>query len=387
MGRGLADVYDEDRLSVISQNLAAAVDAATFGEGSWDRVPAILCDAFPGLIGSFLNMNFSESRVNYYASQNIAPAFITSYAEHFAAINPWATYWGPINRTTIAASEDVYPARSFANSEFYNDWLLPQGRVEAAVGMKLVGGRDEAVYFTLNYPLVRSDTYDRAALKVLNNIRGSLERSVNLARLLRSDVETMVAKTALVERSRYAAFVVDSDRHLRDANPLAEQLFVSGSGVTVRFGRCHLTDADADARFAAALDSLAQGKPTPVSRIGFRTATGAWQVSLAALPVVQPPGGARLVLLPPQRMILVLIADLDSKGVRTGSLESFARVFGLTQSEIAFCNRLLLGESIVEAADRLGITQGTARTRLKLIFQKTGTSRQAELMLLLVNAS
>ena len=86
-------------------------------------------------------------------------------------------------------------------------------------------------------------------------------------------------------------------------------------------------------------------------------------------------------------MILVLIADLDSKGVRTGSLESFAKVFGLTQSEIAFCNRLLLGESIVEAADRLGITQGTARTRLKLIFQKTGTSRQAELMLLLVKAS
>ena len=387
MGRALLDVYDEDRVSLISQNLAAAIDAATFGEGSWDRVPAILCDAFPGSIGSFVNMNFSENRVNFYASQNIAPAFITSYAEHFAAINPWAAYWGPINRTTIAASEDVYPARSFANSEFYNDWLLPQGRAEAAVGMKLVGGHDEAVHFTLNYALAQSDTYDRAALKVLNNIRGSLERSVNLARLLRSDVETVVARTALVERSRSAAFVVDGDRRLRDANALAERLFASGSGVTARHGRCHLADADADAHFAAALDRLSQGRPSPVSRIGFRTAAGAWQVSLAALPVVEPPGGARLVLLPPQRMILVLVSDLGSKGLRTGNLEPLGRVFGLTQSEIVFCKRLLLGASIVEAAEQLGITQGTARTRLKTIFQKTGTSRQAELMLLLVNAS
>jgi hypothetical protein len=153
MGRALLDVYDEDKVSLISQNLAAAIEAATFGEGSWDQVPAILCDAFPGSIGSFVNMNFSESRVNFYASQNIAPAFISSYAEHFAAINPWAAYWGPINRTTIAASGDAYPARSFANSEFYNDWLLPQGRAEAAVGMKLVGGHDEAVHFTLNYAL------------------------------------------------------------------------------------------------------------------------------------------------------------------------------------------------------------------------------------------
>lgn len=387
MGRALLDAYDEDRVSVISQNLAAAIDAATFGESSWDNVPAILCDAFPGSIGSFVNMNFSEGRVNYYASQNIAPAFITSYAEHFAAINPWAAYWGPINRTTIAASEDVYPARSFANSEFYNDWLLPQGRPEAAVGMKLIGERNEAVHFTLNYPLARSGIYDSAALKVLNNIRGNLECSVNLARLLRSDVETAIAKTALVERSRCAAFVLDGDRRLRDANWLAEQLFTLGKGVAIRHGRCHLADANADARFAAALDKLSRGEPTSVSRIGFRTAAGAWQVSLAALPTAQSPVSGRLVLLPPRRMILVLVVSLGVGGASGVNLDTLVHVFGLTPSEIAFCKRLLLGETIVEAAEQLGITQGTARTRLKTIFQKTGTSRQAELMLLLVNAS
>lgn len=387
MGWVSLDAYDEDRVSVISRDMAAAIDAATFGQGSWDQVPAILSEAFPGSWGGLANMNFSESRLNFLSFHNMDPAFVSAYAEHFALINPWNAYWGRIKGTTIAASEEVSPAQNFAKSEFYNDWLLPQNNAVAAAGMKLVHEGGEVVNLLVHYPLSKSEVYDQATVKILNNVRGNLERSVNLARLLRSDVETAVAEAALVERGRGAAFIVDSDRRLREANPLAERLFASGHGVTVRYGRCHLGDAAADARFASALEMLSRGEPTPISRIGFRTATGAWQLSLAALPVAQPPGRARFSLLPLRRMVLVLVVDLGSREPNVGGLEGLAGGFGLTPAEIAFCKRLLLGETIAEAADLLGITQGTARTRLKAIFQKTGTSRQAELMLLLVNMS
>ncbi|MCY1299520.1 hypothetical protein D9M70_490500 [compost metagenome] len=56
---------------------------------------------------------------------------------------------------------------------------------------------------------------------------------------------------------------------------------------------------------------------------------------------------------------------------------------GLTPAEIAFCQRLALGESVADAAEQLGITVETTRTRLKAIFHKTQTSRQGQLMLLL----
>ena len=156
--------------------------------------------------------------------------------------------------------------------------------------------------------------------------------------------------------------------------------------MTVRHSRCHLADAAADARFAATLTLLSQGKPSAVSRIGFRTGTGSWQVSVAALPIAQPAGG-RLILLPPERLVLVQILEFGSKGLAAEDLAPLAPAFGLTPSEVALCRRLLLGESLVDAAEQLGISQETARTRLKTIFQKTGTSRQAELMLLLARAS
>lgn len=387
MGWVSLDAYDEDRVSVISRKLAAAIDAATFGEGSWGEVPAILSEAFPGSWGGLANVSFPENRLNFLSLQNMEPAFMAAYAEHFAYVNPWNAYWGRIKGTTIAASEEVSPAQNFIKTEFYNDWLLPQNRAVAAAAMKLVGESGEVVNLLVHYPLSKSGVYDRAAVKVLTNIRGNLDRSVNLARLLRADLETAVAEAALVERSRCAAFIVDGDRCLREANRLAERLFASGHGVAVRHGRCHLADAAADARFAMALGKLSRGEPTPISRIGFRTAAGAWQVSLAALPIAQPPGRSRLALLPLRRMVLVLAVDLGSRASNAGSLEALGGGFGLTQSEIAFCKRLLLGETIAEAAEKLGITQGTARTRLKAIFQKTGTSRQAELMLLLVNMS
>ena len=39
-------------------------------------------------------------------------------------------------------------------------------------------------------------------------------------------------------------------------------------------------------------------------------------------------------------------------------------VYKRQQSEIAFCKRLLLGETIAEAAEKLGITQGTVRRQI-----------------------
>jgi DNA-binding CsgD family transcriptional regulator len=45
--------------------------------------------------------------------------------------------------------------------------------------------------------------------------------------------------------------------------------------------------------------------------------------------------------------------------------------------------RLSRGEVLRNAAEAEGITIETARTRLKVIFQKTSTSRQLELALLL----
>jgi len=60
--------------------------------------------------------------------------------------------------------------------------------------------------------------------------------------------------------------------------------------------------------------------------------------------------------------------------------------FGLTPSEARLALHLVTGETLRSAAAELHISYETARTQLKSIFSKTGTCRQAELVVVVVTA-
>lgn len=60
--------------------------------------------------------------------------------------------------------------------------------------------------------------------------------------------------------------------------------------------------------------------------------------------------------------------------------ELLQRLYGLTAAEAGLLAALVAGYSLDEAAPALGIVKETARKRLRIIFQKTGTNRQAELV-------
>ncbi|WP_156460136.1 helix-turn-helix transcriptional regulator [Mesorhizobium sp. Root157] len=363
--------------------MAAVIDAATFGIHSWEEVPAAFSRYFPGSWVGLHNINFSEISLNFLSAHNIEPQFFRSFQEHFVYVNPWNPHWSTVKSGVISLSERVAPARMFAHTEFFNDWLLPQKNVEAAMGLKIDGDHGESIQFMMHYPLSHSDKYDDAGAEVLRRTRGNLLRSIEFGRLMRSRAESAAAGAALVERGLRATFVVDGDRTVREANQQAVDLFSSATALSVRFDRIYLSNKEADSKFGNVLAALAAGIPTDGSRISFRTADGAWQVALAALPGVTAQGGTILSLIPPRRMVLVLVTDLSSERLKSTNLSALSAAFRLTPSEVAFCRRLLLGESVAEAAGQLGITIMTARSRLKAIFHKTDTSRQGQLMLLL----
>jgi DNA-binding CsgD family transcriptional regulator len=60
--------------------------------------------------------------------------------------------------------------------------------------------------------------------------------------------------------------------------------------------------------------------------------------------------------------------------------------FDLTLAEARLALHLVTGETLRSAAAKLSITYETARTSLKNIFRKTGTCRQAELVVVILTA-
>jgi DNA-binding CsgD family transcriptional regulator len=66
---------------------------------------------------------------------------------------------------------------------------------------------------------------------------------------------------------------------------------------------------------------------------------------------------------------------------------AFAKLYGLTDGELRLLNGLTPGLSLAEAGSRLGISEATAKTHLRRIFRKTKTSKQAELLYLLMTST
>ena len=84
----------------------------------------------------------------------------------------------------------------------------------------------------------------------------------------------------------------------------------------------------------------------------------------------------------PQRAIaIVLVSDPETE--IQARVDDLRERFGFTPAEATFALEIIKGDGRQAAADRLGISVATARTHLSNIFDKTGSRRQAELVLLL----
>jgi DNA-binding CsgD family transcriptional regulator len=77
----------------------------------------------------------------------------------------------------------------------------------------------------------------------------------------------------------------------------------------------------------------------------------------------------------------------DTGHARTIDHGSVSRLYGFTRAEVTLVGLLLEGKSLQEAAAELFISVNTARTHLKRALLKTDTSRQAELLRLLLTSS
>jgi len=99
-------------------------------------------------------------------------------------------------------------------------------------------------------------------------------------------------------------------------------------------------------------------------------------LSVVVAPLVAGPGAEPVAVL--------LINDPDNQVLP--SVETICRLFELTDAEAKLALALAEGQRIEEAAEVLGITLSSARTYLKRIFGKTGVTRQAELVRLVMAA-
>lgn len=274
-------------------------------------------------------------------------------------------------RGEVALDRDLIDAGE--DAPFFDEFLPRfDGRWWAGIGIQ--SGPD---FWSLT--LHRSShqgAFEQTERAVLKQFSLRLNEVCNLAHLAGRVTLSIVANS--FDQIGKAVVAIDTDGRFIHANSAAQQLL--GNSIHIAGGRLILRDRHAAEEYNKVIDrlrGLREGKTLCAAPIVARRENAA-PVVIRILPV---DGEARSPFLCARALLLLteLAAPAET------DWQVFSRAFGLTPAEARLAAQLAIGETLERAANTLGVTKETARSRLKSIFQKTDTHRQAALVTLLAS--
>ena len=215
-------------------------------------------------------------------------------------------------------------------------------------------------------------------LEDLRTISRHVEKSLRLSvRLLNAELTNIGLGEAL-SRVGIGVFALDALGSVLFSNPAAQRLV--GDAFYLAEGRLRVNDAlmgpALDKAFTQTLHAISQDLTADPKPILVRSSHH--RLAIYLLPVFQA-SLAQEALTHTRAIMLVIEHKLDEPADPT----IIRDLFGLTLGEARIAAIIGAGLSPKDAAERLGITDDTARTVLKRVFSKVGVSRQSELVALL----
>lgn len=329
-------------LDTISEALGAS--GATMVLGRTRRASVAVSHSVTGLIEEYFHLAIPDTRET---------RVMTRFTEGF--------------RTDY---DDFSPAE-MARDPYYQEFLAPHGLGYHAAAT-LAGGPDELV-LSLKRP-ARRGHYDGFELDQLQRALPHLRQAARTAAMAwrasftgQLDAFAHIGIGAVLLDRRGRAVEVN------EAVALGDAVDIVGGELTALLGQDRVALAAA-IRGALGFD-MPSRNPPPSTVIVHRIA-GRRPVVADVLPIA---GAMRSLLAP--AVVIVLLRDLDRRSVPP--LDLLRRTFGLTPREAELAAQLARGVTLREAAAALAITELHARQRLKVVFVKTGATRQTELVMML----
>jgi len=277
-------------------------------------------------------------------------------------------------RGSVILDQHMCPRLDGVRSEFYNDYLAPVGHVSGPTEMIDSEGNDALMLAAMRgHRRAPFGEIERKGLQVLLP-------HVTRAKAVGARLQMLDASTSVLDALDVAILFMTSSGELIHSSEAADAIIESGDGLSVINGRLHATEPRLDARFREALRTATRsgrGIDSP--------ATVTIDRSSAKRPyrLLMSPLRHGLASFAGMRQPEVVLLILDQDNLRPAAIDVLRRVFGLTRREATLASVLSTGKPIDEAAEEIGMAYETARSHLRHIFDKTQTSRQTELMMVL----
>lgn len=299
------------------------------------------------------------------------------YAREHAADNLWLQRCGHAVRTGALVHSDDHVGRAeFRATRFYEQVLRPLDRIDNALGLVALREGEEAVLLSLHRP-GRLPAWDGHELAVLHRLSPHWVNAWALHRRLAWLEEQATTLDAALDVLPTPMVLFDAGGRIGKLNEAAARLLQDGG---LLHGKAGLVSARNDgSALATAIGAACRGRPAgdgARERARQRLILHDGDGQAAASVDIQPLPAS----LSADSFAAVMFVQPVSAPAGSEASDVLRRMFGLTQAEAALALALRQHGQLGTAAAALGITPGSARTRLKVVFDKVGERSQAALL-------
>jgi DNA-binding CsgD family transcriptional regulator len=353
--------------------LLAAIHEAALAPESWNDVMVGLTSALGANYGAIIAGRTGEMPATMVAT-NADPIFAGSYDAYYREIDPVVPRVQAMSAGTVVTHGELMPAGAMLRTEFYNDWARPQGVHGCMIAKFMPSGSTGVV--CLSMPSGAAD-FGSDEVDFVGALTPHLRIAVRTQHLVSGLELQRDAALEVLGRIGHASLFVDASGKVVYANKLAEELLRQGDGLSFRDGAlgCASNSSTASLR---RLMFLATRSPTPRGG-SLRLERPSGRAPLVV--TISPVSGRnleRMSLSDPRALVIASMPEHVS-GEKARALQD---LFGMTPAEVTVTIAIANGGGVKRCAELLGVAVSTVRTHLHRAFEKTGTSRQAELAFL-----
>lgn len=328
-----------------------------------------------------------DIRANYVlgsVSHGFDPDRVQQFETHFGAISPWKDRIMNMAIGQVSSHRQVCPPDAYAATEFYNDWMVPQGDLVGGGLSLLFNDAGRVVVAGAHYEKRRMDRHEEPWIRMLRALVPNMQHAMEMARVT-GEARLIQAAGGLGFGRDAAVLTITRDlNRLVHANRQAHVLLEEGG--VARLG---------DKGTVAFVDSRVRHwfeKARSVSRFDHTTKFATFALTnvssdqkmichcaMVDTDVTQIGGMGPLNNLAGPGILITLHRVSPSHHIAVALRDRF----GLTPKEAEVAVWLAYGQTMNQIAEMNGTSVHTVRSQLKSVLSKAGVNSQLALVALI----
>jgi len=367
-------------MDTINDELIGGFYAAAAGEMTWPQALSPLLQDFDAWAVTMFGIDIQLGAVDFsFEAGDVKPEASIDYIRTWHRHDPRGAFMLQLPVGEWDSCHRHFDDDFVKNSPFYQEFLIPYG------GRWTSGGnvyRDDRinVVMSVHRGLAAGPLAD-ATLPVLEHLGVHMRKALGLWLARRKRDTRAMLGLEVVQRLSQPIVVVDAARRIIGMNPAAQQMLGQSKILRDAAGCLGARSAGSDADLLVALRSLRLAaqpdEPGLPERVFVRLASPASVQQIGVCLVALRPA-TTMGAFGPEAMALVMFHDPEKSTQPDAFM--IATMYGLTPAETRIALALCAGDSIAEISDVQGVSVHTVRSQVKAVLEKTGCSRQAELV-------